>query len=204
MTVHTQMPTPTRARRRVSARLAAVIVPVLAHACVGALASGCAAERTLVFTSEPSGASVRLDDEMVGVTPCEVDFLHYGTRRVTYYLAGSRTRTFLVDVRAPWYGRFPIDIVSEVLLPIGWVDRKRIHAELVSGLERADQPTQRSVLDRAEALRRAGPNGPRNLPPVEVVTPPQSVDPATAPNESPSTNPPGSASAADAGTPLPP
>jgi hypothetical protein len=177
--------------QRVSApRLAAL-------ASLVALASGCAAERTLVFTSEPPGASVRLDDEMVGVTPCEVPFLHYGTRRVTYYLEGSRTRSFLVDVRAPWYGRFPIDIVSEVLIPVGWVDRKRIHVELPSGSEPADQPTQRSVLDRAEALRRAGPNGPRNLPPVEIVTPPQVVDEAAEPaatlpessNTPPSTTP---------------
>jgi len=201
MTVRTQMTTPARARRHVCASLAAL----LAQACVGVLASGCAAERTLVFTSEPPGASVRLDDEMVGVTPCEVEFLHYGTRRVTYYLAGSRTRSFLVDVRAPWYGRFPVDIVSEVLLPIGWVDRKRIHAELVSGLERADQPTQRSVLDRAEALRRAGPNGPRNLPPVEVVTPPQIVGPASAPSASSSATPSAnSGSPVETGSPPPP
>lgn len=131
--------------------------------------AGCAAERVLVFTSEPPGASVRLDDEVVGTTPCDVPFLHYGTRRVTYYLEGHRTRSFLVDVRAPWYARFPIDIVSEVLLPIGWKDHKRIHVVLESGLVEPDLPTQRSVLDRAEALRRAGPNGPRQLPPVETV-----------------------------------
>lgn len=188
MTVRTHENLPVHEPRRLCSALFGACAPLLM------LASGCAAERTLVFTSEPPGASVRLDDEMVGVTPCEVPFLHYGTRRVTYYLEGSRTRSFLVDVRAPWYGRFPIDIVSEVLIPVGWVDRKRIHVELPSGLEPADQPTQRSVLDRAEALRRAGPNGPRNLPPVEIVTPPQVVDeaaePAAAPTQPSNTPPP--------------
>lgn len=197
MTVRTKRHTPVRVHvhvpRRVGSALLAALAPVVLFA------SGCAAERTLIFTSEPPGASVRLDDEMVGVTPCEVSFLHYGTRRVTYYLEGSRTRSILVDVRAPWYGRFPIDIVSEVLLPIGWVDRKRIHVELSSGLELADQPTQRSVLDRAEALRRAGPNGPRHLPPVEVVTPPPVADPAASQGATTNTG-----GAADTGTPTPP
>lgn len=133
------------------------------------LATGCAAERTLVFTSDPPGALVRLDDDVVGTTPVEVPFLHYGTRRVTFNLEGHRTRSFLVKVEAPWYGRFPIDIVSEVLIPVGWEDRKTVHTELVEASGPVDLPTVRSVFDRAEALRRAGPNGPRDLPPVEVV-----------------------------------
>jgi hypothetical protein len=132
-------------------------------------AAGCAAERTLIFTSDPLGAQVRLDDEMVGETPVEVPFLHYGTRRVTYYLEGHRTRSFLVEVKAPWYGRFPIDLVSEILIPIGWKDRKRVHTVLEPSDQPTDVPTQRSVFDRAEVLRRAGPNGPRQMPPIEVV-----------------------------------
>jgi len=162
-------PTTARAPRRTARRFragGASLGIALGHAL---LFTGCAAERTLVFTTEPAGAQVRLDDDVVGVTPVEVPFLHYGTRRVTFNLEGFRTRSFLVEVKAPWYGRFPLDIVSEVLIPIGWEDRKTVHADLVPATGPVDLPTVRSVFDRAEALRRAGPNGPRDLPPVEVV-----------------------------------
>jgi hypothetical protein len=40
-----------------------------------------------------------------------------------------------------------------------------VHAVLVPGDELISMPTLRSVLDRAEALRRAGPEGPGELPP---------------------------------------
>ncbi|QDU83669.1 PEGA domain protein [Planctomycetes bacterium Pla163] len=155
---------------------------MLRAALVGGLAlaaTGCAAERTLIFTSDPPGAQVRLDDEMVGTTPVEVPFLHYGTRRVTYYLEEHRTRSFLVEVKAPWYGRFPIDLISEILIPVGWKDRKRVHTVLEPSDRPTDVPTQRSVFDRAEVLRRAGPNGPREMPPIEVVPAlPQPTEPA--------------------------
>lgn len=171
-----------RPKRRATELATATLIAALTALVTG----GCAAERTLVFTSEPTGALVRLDDELVGATPVEVPFMHYGTRRVTYYLDGFATRTFLVEVKAPWYGRFPIDIVSEVLLPIGWTDRKTVHADLEPSDGPPDLPTVRSVFDRADVLRRAGPNGPRELPPVEVVPAlPESDDGATA-GEAPS------------------
>lgn len=40
--------------------------------------SGCV-ERTLRIDSEPAGAVVVLNHREVGVTPCEVEFAHYGT-----------------------------------------------------------------------------------------------------------------------------
>jgi hypothetical protein len=50
---------------------------VLALALVLA-ASGCAARRTLTISSEPPGATVRLDDRTVGVTPVRVPIVHFG------------------------------------------------------------------------------------------------------------------------------
>lgn len=134
-----------------------------------AVSSGCAAKRTLTITSDPAGALVRLDDEPVGSTPLEVEFLHYGTRRVTYSMEGFLTRSVLVEVRPPWYARFPLDILSEVVLPVGWRDDHPVHEILSPGSEQMRPPVLRSVLERAEALRRAGPTGPRDMPSREEV-----------------------------------
>ena len=128
------------------------------------LATACRSERYLQITSTPPGATVRLDDEAVGITPVRVPFEHYGTRRLTFYLPGYRTASRKVRLRTPWYARFPLDILTEVLLPIGLDDRRKVHEELVRGQEVMSIPSLRSVIERANYLRQSGPEGPRDLP----------------------------------------
>ncbi len=135
----------------------------------GLLGSGCRAQRELVVTSEPVGASVRVDDELIGQTPLVLPFIHYGVRRVTLYLDGFQTRTILADISPPWYGTFPADILTEILVPVGWHDQHALHVVLEPGEDDLGGPTLRSVFERAEALRRAGPDGPRDLPPPPVM-----------------------------------
>jgi hypothetical protein len=120
----------------------------------------CAVRREMVITSQPEGAEVRIDGEPTGRTPLRLPFDHYGTRRFTFYLDGYVTDSQVVELSPPWYGVFPLDIVSEVLLPVGWRDRHRIHADLVPGTGAIPPPDLDSVLERAEQLRRAGPEGP--------------------------------------------
>jgi len=127
-------------------------------------AGACRAQRYLEITSSPPGAEVRLDDEAVGVTPVKVPFEHYGTRRLTFYLPGYRTFSRRIRIGAPWYSRFPLDIVTEVLLPLGLVDRRKLHEDLVLGEEVMSLPSLRSVIERANVLRQSGPEGPRDLP----------------------------------------
>ncbi len=128
-------------------------------------ASGCAAHRTITVTSEPSGAGVWLDDEPIGVTPLEHEFFHYGTRRLTLRKEGYGTQSRQVDIEPPWYAAFPMDLVTEILLPVGWRDDHPYHFPLVEGEDELTLPTLQSVLDRAQALRTAGPDGPQELPP---------------------------------------
>jgi hypothetical protein len=133
----------------------------------------CRTNRYLELTSTPSGAEVRLDDEHVGRTPVKVPFEHYGTRRVTYYLEGYRTVSKQLELAPRWYARFPFDLFTEVLLPVGWRDRRRYHEELVPGKEVLSLPSLRSVMERASVLRESGPEGPRDLPaPGPAVVPP--------------------------------
>jgi len=136
--------------------------------------AGCQTVRSLEITSNPPGAEVRLDDVAVGVTPVRIEFEHYGTRRVSLHKDGFRARSDQIRLGAPWYFRFPVDIVTEVFLPFGWKDRRVYHVDLAPGEEVMSQPSLRSVIERANVLRQAGPEGPRQLPEIR----PQEVPPA--------------------------
>lgn len=155
-----------------------------------AACQGCAAERTLTITSDPTDAAVRFGDRVVGRTPLTIPFVHYGVRRVTVYKSGFQTRTQRVSVEPPWYAAFPVDILSEVLFPVGWKDKHYFHMTLAEGRPEGSPPDLRSVLDRAETLRRASPDGPESLPPVQVVStrrvnPELAAEPIEAPSETP-------------------
>ena len=160
-----------------SHRTAATLLAALSLAVLPA----CRAERTLAVTSDPPGARVLLDDEVIGATPRRHEFFHYGVRRVCVSKEGHRTCTELVELKAPWYGRFPFDIVSEVLLPIGWRDRRHVEITLPQGEDRFTIPAIQSVVERARVLAQAGPEGPAELPPVQPrILPPVETDPLDA------------------------
>jgi hypothetical protein len=127
----------------------------------------CAVHRELVILSDPSGASVRLDQKMVGETPYRTEFDSFGTRRVTLYREGYRAWSGPVKLVEPWYSQFPFDFFSEVLFPFGWKYRKELRVALEPEGGSVTQPDLQKVLDRAEVLRKAGPEGPeRSKPPV--------------------------------------
>jgi hypothetical protein len=130
-------------------------------ASVCAATSACAVKRELVITSEPPGALVRLDDTVVGTTPFSTRFEAYGSRRITLYHPGYRTISSVEDIEPPWYGRFPFDVFSEVLFPVGWRDRHERSYTLVPESGTLTRPDLDAVLKRAQALRLAEPTGPR-------------------------------------------
>ena len=130
------------------------------------LATGCRAHRTLEIRTSPPGARVVLDQDVLGTSPVKIEFWHYGVRRITVSHPGYRTYSRQIEIVPPWYARFPLDILSEVLLPVGWKDEHVVEVQLVEGPDVLTAPDIRSVLDRAEILRRAGPEGPASLPPV--------------------------------------
>lgn len=121
---------------------------------------GCRAQRELRIRSEPPGAMVRVDDTVVGRTPLALPFEHYGVRHVSVYLEGFRTASRDVRLKTPWYSVFPLDLVSEVLLPFGWADSHVVEFELEPEVGYVSEVEFRDVLERAETLRRAGPAGP--------------------------------------------
>jgi len=132
---------------------ALLLVPALAL-------SGCRARRELVFESEPPGARVLLDGEVVGRTPLTVPFESYGVRHVSIQHAGYRDHAEDWELETPWYSRFPLDYVSEVLLPFGWADVHRMEVALEPWTGEVADEDFEAVLRRAESLRRGGPAGP--------------------------------------------
>jgi hypothetical protein len=145
-------------------------------------ASGCAAQRELVITSDPPGALVRIDDQVVGLTPYTGSFVAYGTRRITLYREAYRTYSEKIPIEAPWYARFPFDVFSEVLLPFGWRDRHTVTVELEHESGEVTRSEVERVLERAEELRLAGPEGPRSSSRTPTPSPPK-PEPAVKPVE---------------------
>ena len=150
----------------VSGRASRILLPMLLAA-----SAGCAAQRTLSVVSDPPGATLRIDDRIVGPTPYTEKFSEYGTRRITLYKAGYHSRSEVVELRAPWYATFPIDLVSEILLPFGWKDPHLVKLQLEAVKGEVTMPDLTPVLERAQALRLAGPDGPSQLPPRTTIRP---------------------------------
>lgn len=143
--------------------------------------SACAAQRTLGVESDPSGALLRIDDRIVGVTPYTEEFFDYGSRRLTLYAEGFHSTSRVVDLDPPWYARFPLDILSEVIFPWGWKDPHTVHVSLEAVKGEVTVPDLNAVLERAQALRLAGPDGPSQLPPRASARPAPSPRPSQAP-----------------------
>ncbi len=147
-------------------RLRRVLLPIILAAC-----AGCAAQRTLTVASDPPGATLRIDDRVVGQTTYSEPFSDYGTRRITLYKAGYHSRSDVVTLSAPWYAHFPLDVFSEIVFPFGWKDPHTYKLKLEPVKGEVTRPDLTAVLERAQALRLAGPDGPSQLPPRTSIRP---------------------------------
>ncbi len=115
----------------------------------------CRTTRTLRVTSEPEGAVVRLDEEVIGHSPLEYEFTHGGQRRLSLYLPGHQTWSRRIDLQMPWYSRFPMDILTEVLIPLGLDHVFEVEVQLTpdTGEDEKTVPGIDAYLERALKLR---------------------------------------------------
>ncbi len=116
---------------------------------VTGLAGGCV-QRRLTVRSNPPGALVTIDNYEVGVTPCSTDYTYYGTRNVRLVRDGFKTLETQQFIPPPWYQVFPLDFVSENLVPYEFRDERALEFTLQPELIQGTQP----LLGRAEELRR--------------------------------------------------
>jgi len=110
---------------------------------------GCVRRTMTINTAPVSGARVLVNDEDVGVSPVAVDFLWYGDYDVIVRHPDYETLHTHWRIPAPWYQLPPIDIVSEVMLPVTLHDR---HEQTFTLNERT-LPTRDELIQRADETR---------------------------------------------------
>ena len=119
--------------------------------------TGCV-ERSLRIESTPSGALVHLDGEQIGVTPVEVPFVYYGTRRLDVWMTDPAydlaPRTEWVELRPAWYERFPFDLFTELLWPFPRTVERHHHVVLAPR-EATPPGGVDQLLEEAESARQA-------------------------------------------------
>lgn len=122
--------------------------------CVGllaCLATGCVERRFLIETNPP-GAVVEVNGRRVGSAPVNVPIAHYGIHRIRIFAPGYQTLVVDQPIDAPWYEYFPIDFVSENLIPYTFRDIRRQRYDLIP--EQVASPDD--LLDRSSILRNQG------------------------------------------------
>lgn len=141
----------------------AVVVAVVPTGCV---------QRRMTIRSNPPGALVYVDDYQIGTTPVSHDFVYYGTRKIRLVKDGYETLTVRQPFPTPWYEIFPLDFVTENLIP--WEVRDERAVELA--MQPAASTPPELVVARAEQVRLAA----GSLPPATPLPVPLPVQPLPA------------------------
>lgn len=112
------------------------------------VSSGCVRRRMTVRTNPP-GATVAVDNQVIGTSPAASSYLYYGTRDIRIEKDGYRTETIRRKFNPPWY-QFPgVDFVAETLWPGEIRDERIVDVTLVP----KERVSKSEVMTRADALR---------------------------------------------------
>lgn len=112
------------------------------------LPSGCVRRRLNVRTNPP-GALVYVDNQLIGQTPCGVDFTYYGTREIRLVKPGFEPLAINQPIPTPWYEYPPLDFVSENLWPTKIRDNRTVVYDLQPQLMIPNQ----QLIQQGEQLR---------------------------------------------------
>lgn len=111
-------------------------------------AMGCV-RRRMTVRSNPPGATVSVDNQVIGTTPAASSFVYYGTREFRIEKDGFRTETIRRKFSPPWYQWPGLDFVAESLWPGEIRDERIIDVQMVpQQLSSTDD-----IVQRADALR---------------------------------------------------
>ena len=143
------------------------------------VSTGCVRRRLTVRTNPP-GATVFVDNQRIGTSPCSVDFTYYGTREIRMIKSGFETLTVDQPIPTPSYNRPGIDFITENLLPTKIRDNRVVSFNLSP---QQIVPTD-ELISRGQQLREQANTAPVDVLPLTTTVAPGSV-PITAPTPPP-------------------
>lgn len=103
----------------------------------------------MTVRTNPPGAMVSVDNQVVGASPASTPFVYYGTREFRIEADGYRTETVRRRFNPPWYQWPGIDFIAETLWPGEIRDERIVDVTLVP----KTIPASEEVIARAEGLR---------------------------------------------------
>ncbi len=104
----------------------------------------------MIITSEPSGATVVINDSWRGTTPYTLKFMHYGVYSIRMEMDGYYPMIVKEPIKAPYYQQTGTEFVSEVLVPKRISDVRELHYVLQK-VESED--SKEDVMQRAEEMK---------------------------------------------------
>jgi len=116
--------------------------------------------RSLTIDSQPPGAMVYLDDELIGETPVTTTFTYYGTRKITLEKVDAEGRLtyerkiIYEKIKPPFYQILPLDFFSELVIPAKLKDEHYFVYQLDPLKEVSKAERQEEVMRNAEELRK--------------------------------------------------
>ncbi|QDV27705.1 PEGA domain-containing protein [Aureliella helgolandensis] len=120
------------------------------------LTPGCV-RRRMTIRSNPAGASIYVDKQLIGTSPASTSFTYYGTREIEVVGDGFRTEKILRDFSPPWYQIPPFDFFSETLWPWELRDERVIDITLVPSQQIPSEELQaRANETRLQAFQGVG------------------------------------------------
>ncbi len=114
--------------------------------------AGCVERRMVIMTDPPHAVVFDEKNQPLGASPVDRSFTYYGKYRFRLVKDGYETQVTEEKVRAPWYEWFPLDFISENLLP--WTLRDVRYFRYT--LQQAPVIPAEAVLQEATDLRVRG------------------------------------------------
>ncbi len=115
--------------------------------------------RNMVINTDPPGAQIFLDDQLVGESPVKMPFTYYGVRKITIEKRDSDGRlthnrlTMMANLNPPYYQFFPIDLATELIVPVTLKDERTFNFTLEPKEFRPPKEIRAELLKNAEELR---------------------------------------------------
>lgn len=116
--------------------------------------------RNINVKTEPSNASVYIDNKYVGETPVSIPFTHYGSHEITIEKKDADGKLMLKrmvnyeKIKPPLYEIFPLDFFSEMVLPFKFEDNHDFSYRLETLEQVPIEVRKKQLLLNAEQLRR--------------------------------------------------